>query len=356
MQAAEYYATEIRKQHASKAQEEEGYAWLLIAHFIFGALPSAPPFLLPSSSMSAPGGATGAVRPAACHGRGSSCQELGGGGLGACTALPPLPNLPCGSSSTYSSLHFPVLFPGPLYAPVFALPLPCSSFPLLFPLPCSPQPSGRLIASRPLAGRTSGGCLKRDPHGFQKPGPCSPYCNGCMRGTSGGIIIPSGWPMPGGGRSGPYPKPFPPNWAEGKPWSMSGMPSACSIGGSPGGTKPKFAFTGKKLRRKCSDLMAAFSGFPLKDCERSQRTTSWAPSSTLNFTNQVLFTSGFTLTTFSAYGPDVRSCMISSSVVPSGRSRRMTTFRLDLSTGRTMVLWSSTPRRLDFAAAAATWS
>ena len=80
---------------------------------------------------------------------------------------------------------------------------------------------------------------------------------------------------------------------------------------SPGGTKPKFAFTGKKLRRKCSDLMAAFSGFPLQgeggaggtkgntmnteaptlmDCERSQRTTSWAPSSTLNFTNQVLFT------------------------------------------------------------------
>ena len=98
----------------------------------------------------------------------------------------------------------------------------------------------RLSASRPLAGRTSGGCLKRDPHGFQKPGqqrmkqfqtpskphpftsprveltlqawavahgilirhhkepclasnctqpktepgPCSPYCNGCMRGTS----------------------------------------------------------------------------------------------------------------------------------------------------------------------------
>ena len=30
----------------------------------------------------------------------------------------------------------------------------------------------------------------------------------------------------------------------------------------PGGIKPMLWFTGKKLRKKCSDLMAAFTGFP----------------------------------------------------------------------------------------------
>lgn len=117
----------------------------------------------------------------------------------------------------------------------------------------------------------------------------------------------------------------------------------------PGGTKPMLWFTGKKLRKKCSDLMAAFTGLPLggkhtepgssqnanpskssplplqlsstvhyvprlrskkvlktlqswseseerslKVCDRSHRTTSGATSST-NFTNQVLFTSSLNL-------------------------------------------------------------
>mmetsp|Transcript_27607 Transcript_27607/g.60117 ORF Transcript_27607/g.60117 Transcript_27607/m.60117 type:complete len:255 (+) Transcript_27607:529-1293(+) len=169
---------------------------------------------------------------------------------------------------------------------------------------------------------------------------CIPICIGCI--------------MPGGGMKSEKFAPLPPagNPAGAKP--CGGI--SPSIGGSPGGTKPILWLTGKKLRRKCSDLIAAFTGFPLKVCDLSHKTTSWAPSSTLNFTNQVLFTSGLTLTTLSAKGPADNSCTISSSVVPSGKSRRMTTFLLDLSTGRTIVFCSSTPRRLDFAAAAATCS
>mmetsp|Transcript_28744 Transcript_28744/g.52375 ORF Transcript_28744/g.52375 Transcript_28744/m.52375 type:complete len:223 (+) Transcript_28744:703-1371(+) len=111
---------------------------------------------------------------------------------------------------------------------------------------------------------------------------------------------------------------------------------------------------GKKLLRKCSDLMAAFTGLPLKSWFRNQSSTSCVPlESRSNFTNQVLFTSSLTLAIRSPHAAPAKMDRMSDSVVSEGTSRMMIWFLLDLRIGLTKVRSSSTLSFVDLSAAAA---
>mmetsp|Transcript_69986 Transcript_69986/g.167140 ORF Transcript_69986/g.167140 Transcript_69986/m.167140 type:complete len:211 (-) Transcript_69986:13-645(-) len=99
---------------------------------------------------------------------------------------------------------------------------------------------------------------------------------------------------------------------------------------------------GKKLRRNCSDLMEHFTPFPRSFWDLSHKAASVASMSDLKATKAVLLTSGLIDTRDSAAGHFSNKLCSSSSAIASGRSWRMTVFRLLFKMGLICILSLST--------------